>query len=768
MTWFKGHLYCGSTRGNLVFLRKRNPPPQFPIFPIRCPDNPYDVDLRAQIWRYDPTTELWENVYRAPMVPSIFGEMVPREFGYRGMAVFQGKSDKAPTLYVCTFSPTRSSIGALILRSEDGLNFEPVTGAGLGLFDRIVSFRFLEIFRDKIYTAPIGSVNKNIDPKKFVNSDCNSTTYPMVFESDDPASGQWWPVCAPHFNNPNNTVIFHVTACNDHLYAGTANIKTGFQVWKTAAQGDPPYEWKNVVNLGAYRGKLNQGTCWLTGFKGAVYLGTGIQDGGYDRTNQIGPAAGEVIRINANDTWDLVVGTARLTPYGLKLPTSGLKPGFDNFFNGYLWQLCAHDDWLYVATLDWSVYLRFAPIHLWPPAIQKIVEAMGVEETIAEQGGFDLWKTNDGDHWYPVTLTGFGNPYNCAVRRLASTPLGLAVGTVNSFGPEVAVKQGNQWQYVPNPRGGCEVWLGSPYPAPAEAAASNGHAPVQIPAAAADTKPFVDPQKPHYVWQANKEPRIELTPKQLRWLKQRIDVGSVMPEILDFARDYHSLVIEGANHLPREGPILFVSNHTGTVLMVESTFLTEDCLLTLHILNQQMRRPARLLVSAKYYEKPSFFKASREVIERLGYVPITLENGVRLLEMGEPVLMYPEGQASKPAYQLLPFFWGFAKMAWITRSPIVPVLLIGPHESRLRIDVRPQHSIVMLHQPKPLKTQYKVIFLEPIHVRDHVHRLEDKVALTAFSEEVRHRMQAVLNREMLTRPLARAAQRLQDKYGVPY
>jgi hypothetical protein len=59
-----------------------------------------------------------------------------------------------------------------------------------------------------------------------------------------------------------------------------------------------------------------------------------------------------------------------------------------------------------------------------------------------------------------VTKTGFENPYNVGIRKLLPTPLGLAVGTVNPFSPRVAVRQNGSWEYVDNPRGGAEVWLG--------------------------------------------------------------------------------------------------------------------------------------------------------------------------------------------------------------------------------------------------------------------------------------------------------------------
>ena len=56
----------------------------------------------------------------------------------------------------------------------------------------------------------------------------------------------------------------------------------------------------------------------------------------------------------------------------------------------------------------------------------------------------------------------FWNPYNCGARTLESTPYGFAVGTVNPFGPTVAVKRNGGWTYTANRRGGVEVWLGAP------------------------------------------------------------------------------------------------------------------------------------------------------------------------------------------------------------------------------------------------------------------------------------------------------------------
>ena len=45
------------------------------------------------------------------------------------------------------------------------------------------------------------------------------------------------------------------------------------------------------------------------------------------------------------------------------------------------------------------------------------------------------------------------------MRTLESTPYGLFLGTANPWGPKVMPLDGDD--YVFNPRGGCEVFLGS-------------------------------------------------------------------------------------------------------------------------------------------------------------------------------------------------------------------------------------------------------------------------------------------------------------------
>ncbi len=456
MAWFKDHLYVGTSRSNYCTGKVQEKviqrSPNVAVWPVESPDNLddiYKLDRRAQIWRYNPLDQNWQQVMRAPRVMGTTGEEVDRDIGYRAMSVFQGESDAEPALYVSTWSPSRAP-RPVILRSEDGENFSVVSEPGIiGL--PIASTRLLVPFKGRLFTSPTG----------IVRGSPNKSVVPVLYESRDPAKGQWQAASLPGFGEPENQSIFMLCPFGDRLYAGTFN-STGCQVWWTDCAGNPPYQWTKVIDQGAYRGPLNQIALSMSVFNDALYVGTGIQGAGYDTENNIGPAASELIRIFPDGDWDLIVGTPRNTPHGSKRPLSGLLPGFGNFFNGYFWRSSVHDGWLYVGTCNLSgVMFPWLSLENWKPKPRRLVERVGIDNIVRHQSGFELWRSRDGENWLPVNKKGFGNRYNIGVRNLVSTSYGLFVGTANPFGPRVAVKENGEWVYRDNPQGGLEVWLGS-------------------------------------------------------------------------------------------------------------------------------------------------------------------------------------------------------------------------------------------------------------------------------------------------------------------
>jgi len=469
MIWFRDHLYVGTTRANLanrgIQITSKNPDRLGSIWPVEIPDDSLSNDLRAQIWRYYPPADNWSRVYTSPMIKGVEGNDVPLSLGFRTMALFQGRSDPAPALYVPTwgafFNPN-----TVMLRSGDGENFEAVSEPGQCVPDhKLWGLRGMVAFKNRLFVSPAAGKGRH---------ESNTADFTGVLASADPARGDWQLTCEPYFGDPSNFSVFHMAVFNGYLYAGTLNINEGFQVWKTDAEGEPPFRWKKVLSRGAYRGKLNQIAMTLVPFKGHLYIGSAIQNGGFDFDNNIGPAAPELIRLNPDDSWDLIFGEPRITNDGLKIPLSGYGPGLGNPFSGYIWSMCEHEGWLYLGTSVWTVFLRYSgKEESWPDSLRSIFTPENVERLLHKIGGCDLWRSRDGARWTPITQNGFDNCFNIGFRTLVSSPYGLFAGAANSFAPNVAVRRTAGWQYEENRKGGLEIWMGSrAYTKPADAARS--------------------------------------------------------------------------------------------------------------------------------------------------------------------------------------------------------------------------------------------------------------------------------------------------------
>jgi nucleoside-diphosphate-sugar epimerase len=447
MTEYKGHVYAGTSRHSMALL-KLFPPPEPPTmdpWPVRVPDSVEELDMHGQIWRMPVHGTSWKRVHTSPDIRGKNGKLVPRDLGYRGMTVFQGTSDRRPALYVGSISTVLRGCAARLLRSDDGTTFEPVGEPGLGN-KNVSTLRAMVGFDHHLYVPPAGE-----------GITLNSNKASVIMRSADPAGGRWEAACPPGFDDPTNMGVFEMAEFEGHLYAGTFN-EQGYQVWKTPATGDAPNQWTRVVTDGAHRGPQNEIAMSMCVFDGALYVGSGIQNGGYDRVRKVGPAAPELIRIRPDDSWDLVIGKERNTPQGRKRPLSGIGPGFGNPFAGYFWRMVVHDGWLYLTTFDWGVFLPLAG----NPSVtaRVLMRRYGAEELASRAGGFEMWRTRDGIEWSPVTTNGFGNPYNYGGRTLVSTGGGLLVGTANPFAPETPAQLATGWQYASNPRGGAEVWRG--------------------------------------------------------------------------------------------------------------------------------------------------------------------------------------------------------------------------------------------------------------------------------------------------------------------
>ncbi len=436
--WFKGKLYVG-TNHNFVCLtrsiRDTGEGTTNPEVPQNCAPNILDIDFRGRIYAYDPVTTTIELVYISPKINVLVSDGsrtdVALDLGYRTMAVFQ-EPDGTEALYVGSFVSTElPGKPPRLIRTTDGIHFSEVPGV-VSNNPTYTSYRSLTVFKDKMYVIAIGAILADT----------------ALLESSDPASGDFHVVSPPYFGDPANTGVFELAVFRGYLYVGTATASDGYQLLKTQAVGPPPYVFQKVLVKGAYRGPANQNVVSLQPFKDFLYVGSGINFVALDYFPDVPKAPAELVRVRADDTWEIVCGDARNTPDGRKEPISGMKAGCDNFFSGYIWRMVEHAGSLYMGTFDLSIFTQYfqgvtfeqldnSGIFDRYPEIRPLVEGHNPDEIgdiiAAIQGGFDLWSTTDGRTWNKIAHEGLKDSYSYGVRSFESTPVGLFVGSANPF-----------------------------------------------------------------------------------------------------------------------------------------------------------------------------------------------------------------------------------------------------------------------------------------------------------------------------------------------
>jgi len=405
MQWYQDKLYVGTNRAYrcvTVWEIHRFFPSLFPYPPedpdLACTPDPSDLPLQAEIWRWLPDTDVWERVFQSANDvpnPDRPGKFLPRDTGFRTMTIHT-EADGTKSLYVGGVNTKPMWDGAVppprILRTTDGVTFSPVPsdpGTFMGQLPN-ASFRSLTSYNGQLFVIH-GSVQGN----------------GVILASADPAGGNdsWSQV------SPEGLRVFEMAEFNGWLYVGAIDPLGGYSVLKTNASGGAPYEFLPVVPAGAYlTDKASDTVVSMHVFNGRLYVGTGSQ-----RTDN----AVEIIRINPDDTWELVVGRPRLGPDGWKYPISGLDDSFGNDFLLHIYRMQAHDGRLYVGTYDSSTTWKGQATLL--PYIEHLM-------------GFDFFGTEDGWYFTPITTDGFGDPTDFGARNLADTPFGLFLGTTNDYG----------------------------------------------------------------------------------------------------------------------------------------------------------------------------------------------------------------------------------------------------------------------------------------------------------------------------------------------
>lgn len=215
-------------------------------------------------------------------------------------------------------------------------------------------------------------------------------------------------------------------------------------------------------------------------------------------------------------------------------------------------------------------------------------------------------------------------------------------------------------------------------------------------------------------------------------------------------RYYFRVETHGIEKVP-DGRVLLVANHAGNTLPMDGAMLAVAMLLE--------AEPPRFVRAMAEFYLPQIPWWS-ELIHRGGAVVGTPENAARLLEREEAIMVFPEGSRGfiKPfseRYKLQRFGTGFARLALATRTPVVPVGIVGSEEqSPGLVDAKPLARLIGapafpvtwffpwlgLLGFLPLPVKYRLHFGEPILLEGdandddaaigrQVARVKDEIAL---------------------------------------
>ena len=194
--------------------------------------------------------------------------------------------------------------------------------------------------------------------------------------------GSWLPVRKGGFTSRNNDEIYSMATFNNQLYVGTENGTDGAEIWRSPNGWD----WVAVVNHGfgdsAYGGISSFAT-----FGGRLYAST---------YSYVSGRGGEVWRSSTGDpnTWSRTAAN-----------------GFANAHNVGITMLTVFKGYLYAGTTN------------------SYRTASGWIST-----GGEVWRSSDGANWIQVNAGGFGNVMNEGISALAAFDNYLYASTLRTGG----------------------------------------------------------------------------------------------------------------------------------------------------------------------------------------------------------------------------------------------------------------------------------------------------------------------------------------------
>ena len=228
-------------------------------------------------------------------------------------------------------------------------------------------------------------------------------------------------------------------------------------------------------------------------------------------------------------------------------------------------------------------------------------------------------------------------------------------------------------------------------------------------------------------------------------------------------RNYWRVDTTGIEHVPGAGRAMVVANHSGGSYAWDAVMMST----ALH-LEHSRPRYVHYVSTEFFYDTPFLSFDNR----KKGSALACREDFVRLLERDLLVGVFPEGvkgflKPNDKRYRVQRFGrGGFVQLAMMTRSPIVPVAVVGGEEihfslgnsrmlaklvNRLIPQERAESFPLMLNL-LPLPVKLRIEFCEPIDMTSYgPEAAMDTLLVNEITEQVRGRIQEALDRNLALR-----------------
>jgi 1-acyl-sn-glycerol-3-phosphate acyltransferase len=219
-------------------------------------------------------------------------------------------------------------------------------------------------------------------------------------------------------------------------------------------------------------------------------------------------------------------------------------------------------------------------------------------------------------------------------------------------------------------------------------------------------------------------------------------IEQTLPALRVMSSLYFRADVTGLEHIPPEGPVLLVGNHSG------GTWIADTFVFAQHFYDHfSPHRPFHQLAHDLVFKMPGL----RALVQRYGTVPASPQNMATALERDAALLVYPGGdhETYRPTWESDEIDFarrtGFVKLALKHQVPIVPVVAIGGQETalflgrgrrlaralgldrRFRLKVLPPvlgpplgFTIMDLPIRFPLPAKISIEVLEPIDLREEL------------------------------------------------